>query len=309
MSAIRIKNLSKSFGSFKAVNDISFDVPEHKVFGFLGPNGAGKTTTIRMIVGLSNPTGGEIEITGEKMIFGSSAANALIGYLPEQPTFYSWMTGKEYLSFTADIFKIESNEKENRIKELLGLVGLSDAKNKRIGAYSNGMKQRLGIAQALINKPKVLIMDEPVSALDPIGRKEILSIIERIKETTTVFMSTHILSDVDRICDDIAIIKGGKILAISSLSELKEKYARAILEVEFNKEPSEDIIQAAKNEKWSKKVEKNGSKLKVWLSDTSVMEKNIPLEFLISKKIGILKYGLILPEVEDLFIEILEESK
>lgn len=309
MSAIKIKNLTKSFGSFKAVNDISFNVSENKVFGFLGPNGAGKTTTIRMLVGLSRPTDGEIEIVGEKMVFGKPEANKLIGYLPEQPSFYNWMSGVEYLNFIADIFKIEPKEKKNRIKELLELVGLSGANNKRIGAYSNGMKQRLGIAQALINKPKVLIMDEPVSALDPIGRKEILSIIERIKETTTVFMSTHILSDVDRICDEIAIIKNGKILITSSLAELKEKYATAILEVELGEEVTSKIVEAAKKQKWVKRIESNGNKLKVWLTETSAMDNNAPLEFLLSQKVSIMKYGLVLPEVEDLFMEILEKNK
>ena len=308
MNAIEIKNLTKSFGTAKAVNNVSFVIPENKVFGFLGPNGAGKTTTIRMIVGLSKPTEGEIRIAGEKVVFGQTSTNKYFGYLPEQPAFYNWMTGFEYLNFVAELFKINKKDRENRIDKLFKLVNLNQARNKRIGAYSNGMKQRLGIAQALINEPKVLIMDEPVSALDPIGRREVLSVIEKLKEKTTILMSTHILSDVDRICDEIAIINNGKLVAVSALAELKEKYATSILEIEFLKDPIE-IIPKLKKESWVNKVEKNGNQVKIWPKDSNLLEKNIPLEFLIKQNIGILKYGLILPEMEDLFMDILKGDR
>jgi ABC-2 type transport system ATP-binding protein len=308
LNAIEIKNLTKSFGSYKAVDNISLNVPENKVFGFLGPNGAGKTTTIRMVVGLSKPNKGEIKIVDKDVVFGQITSNAYFGYLPEQPSFYNWMTGGEYLNFVANLFNIDENKKKERIDELFKLVDLKEAKKKKIGAYSNGMKQRLGIAQALINEPKVLIMDEPVSALDPIGRREILAIIEKLKEKTTIFMSTHILSDVDRICDEIAIINKGKIIAVSPLAELKAKYATQILEIEFIKDP-ETIVKELKEKNWVEKIEKNGNQIKIWPKNTKIVEENIPLEFLLSKKIGILKYGLVLPEMEDLFMEILKEDK
>ncbi len=307
MAAIKIKNLSKIFSGFKAVSGIDFEVSENKVVGFLGPNGAGKTTTIRMIVGLSKPSDGEIEVNGEKVIFGQSKANKSFSYLPELPSFYGWMSGKEYLDYVGKLFGLEGETRRKKITEVLKLVNLTDFSNKKIATYSNGMKQRLGIAQALINDPKVLIMDEPVSSLDPIGRREILNIIENLKKNMTIFLSTHILSDVDRICDEIIIINKGKIVVTSSLSELKEKYAKPILEVEFSSDPSE-MEKDLKNEKWLIKYEKNGDGFKIWPAPEAV-EKNLPLKYFATKNIGIIKYGLNLPEVEDLFIDLIKEKE
>lgn len=306
MASIEIKNLSKKFGNFKAVDNISFEVKKNCVFGFLGPNGAGKTTAIRMMTGLSKPSDGSIKIAEEDVVFGNANANRNFGYLPEQPSFYTWMTGKEYLSFVADIFEIKN--KSERIEKLLATVNLTSSQNKKIGTYSNGMKQRLGIAQALVNDPKVLIMDEPVSALDPIGRKEVLFVIEELKKEKTIFMSTHILSDVDRICDDVAIINKGKIVTLSPLSLLKEKYAKTILEIEFRNDP-EKIISEIKKQNFTEKLEKNGNLLRIWLKDEKAMDDNTPLKFLAKQNNPVLRYGLNLPEIEDLFVEIVKEGK
>jgi ABC-2 type transport system ATP-binding protein len=308
MGAISVKNLTKKFKNFTAVSDLTFELSENRVMGFLGPNGAGKTTTIRMLVGLSRPSKGMIEIAGEKVVFGESTINHFFGYLPEQPSFYPWMTGKEYLNFIADSFGIPKSEKEEKINGLLKLVDLNDAKNKRVGTYSNGMKQRLGIAQAIINDPKVLIMDEPVSALDPIGRREVLDIIENLKKRMTILLSTHILSDVDRICDDVAILNKGKLVMISSLANLKEKYATKILEVEFSSDPQR-VVGDLKKEQWVQKIEKEGNHIKIWLKDEKAIEQNLPLKFFANSKLGILKYGLNLPEVEDLFVNLVKEGR
>lgn len=308
MSAITLSGVSKTFGSFFAVKDLSFEIPENKVVGFLGPNGAGKTTTIRMMVGLSKPTNGEIKIANQKIVFGDARSNYLFGYLPEQPSFYGWMTGQEYLNFIGETFGIEQKELQRRTKELLTLTNLEDAAKKRIGTYSNGMKQRLGIAQALINKPKVLIMDEPVSALDPIGRRQVLNVIEKLKKEMTILLSTHILSDVDKICDEVAIINKGKLVAFSPLSELKAKYATKILDIEFETDPTE-ILPKLKKEDWADKIDKEGSVLRIWLKDEQALSKNVPLKFLADQPIGILKYGLSLPEAEDLFVELVKEEE
>lgn len=221
---------------------------------------------------------------------------------------YSWMSGYEYLSFIGDIFKLPKQTKESRIKRLLELVNLMGAKNKQISTYSGGMKQRLGIAQALINNPEVIIMDEPVSALDPIGRKEVLEVIEKLKTNHTILLSTHILSDVDRICDDVIIINNGKLVISSPLADLKEKYASPILEVEFASDPTK-LLTKLRQEKWVKHADQNGNLLKIWLENNKVVNSNIPLEYFTAQKIGILKYGLTLPETEDLFIELLENKK
>jgi ABC-2 type transport system ATP-binding protein len=308
MGAISVKNLTKKFKNFTAVSDLTFELSENRVMGFLGPNGAGKTTTIHMLVGLSRPSKGMIEIAGEKVVFGESTINHFFGYLPEQPSFYPWMTGKEYLNFIADSFGIPKSEKEEKINGLLKLVDLNNAKDKRVGTYSNGMKQRLGIAQAIINDPKVLIMDEPVSALDPIGRREVLDIIENLKKRMTILLSTHILSDVDRICDDVAILNKGKLVMISSLANLKEKYATKILEVEFSSDPQR-VVGDLKKEQWVQKIEKEGNHIKIWLKDEKAIEQNLPLKFFANSKLGILKYGLNLPEVEDLFVNLVKEGR
>lgn len=308
MAALKLKNLSKKFGDFAAVSNLNFEVAENRVFGFLGPNGAGKTTTIRAIVGLLKPTAGSIEIAGNKIVFGDAKTNKYFGYLPEQPSFYNWMTGQEYLNFIGGTFNLDKEVKKKKIAELLGLVDLADAKLKKISTYSNGMKQRLGIAQALINDPKVLIMDEPVSALDPIGRREVLNIIENLKKKMTVFLSTHILSDVDRICDDVAIINKGKIITVSPLVELKEKYATGILEVEFGSDP-ESILSELRTQPWAGKVEKSGNQIKIWLKGEETIPKNLPLKYFAKVPQSVLKYGLILPEIEDLFIDLITEAK
>ena len=305
MSRIKVTNLTKRFAGFDAVSDLSFEIGENKVLGFLGPNGAGKTTTLRMLVGLSKPTSGKIEICDDEMRFGETKNSHLIGYLPEQPSFYNWMTGGEYLNFIANIFNLSQGEKEKRIKRLFEMVGLDQAQKKRIGAYSNGMKQRLGIAQALINNPKVLIMDEPVSALDPIGRKEVLEIIEKLKKEMTILMSTHILSDVDRVCDNIVIINKGKLVVSSSLASLREKYAKSILQVRFLTNPS-GLIAKLERQSWVLSVSEEKNSLKVYLKDDKVMINNLPLKFFAECGIGVLEYGLVTLETEDLFLKILE---
>lgn len=170
------------------------------------------------------------------------------------------------------------------------------------------MKQRLGIAQALLNNPKVIIMDEPVSALDPIGRREVLSIINHLKKDKTILFSTHILSDVDRVCDDIIIINKGKIITQSPLAELKERYSKPILEVDFSDDPA-ILLHALRQQDWVKKVEENGNRLKIWLSDDGPVNRNVPLKYFAGQEIAVLHYGLVLPEVEDLFVDLLKEEK
>lgn len=305
MSAIQINHLSKSFGNFKAVDDLSFSVAPKRVFGFLGPNGAGKTTTIRMMVGLSRPSSGEIEIAGHSVNFGRPDANRALGYLPEQPSFYTWMNAVEYLDFVGSLFALDADTRKSRIAQLLDLVGLTDARKRKIGSYSNGMKQRLGIAQALMGDPPVLILDEPVSALDPIGRREVLNIIETLKKDKTIFMSTHILSDVDRICDDVAILDKGKLITIAPLSELKNRYAKPILQIEFDQDP-EILLGDLNRQSWLVRIEKNGLHLKLWVSDVNIVNQNIPLKFLAEHNIGVMRYSLSMPETEDLFVEIIE---
>ena len=223
MDILQISNLEKRFGDKQVLKGLNLTVPEKSIFGFIGQNGAGKTTTMKMVLGLMSPDAGEIYVAGEKVCFGQTATNRHIGYLPDVPEYYSFMTAAEYLSFCGDITGMRRGELKVRVKELLDLVGLGNEKH-RIKGFSRGMKQRLGIAQALLNRPKLLICDEPTSALDPVGRKEILDILLAVKEQTTVLFSTHILSDVERICTDVALLNDGVVTMQGKISDVKAKY-------------------------------------------------------------------------------------
>lgn len=220
MNVLSLSHVSKSFGAHSVINDLNLSVPEHTILGFIGQNGAGKTTTMKMILGLLPWDSGQILINGVPVTFGQNHTNQWIGYLPDVPEFYHFMTPMEYLALCGDISGMEKREFQRRSIQLLELVGLTQSQ-KPIGGFSRGMKQRLGIAQALLGKPKLLICDEPTSALDPIGRKEILDILASIKNETTVIFSTHILSDVERICDNIAFLHKGKITLGGTLEEIE----------------------------------------------------------------------------------------
>ncbi|WDV47175.1 ABC transporter ATP-binding protein [Clostridiaceae bacterium M8S5] len=233
MHILSINNLSKKFGSNKVIDNLSLSLTRNTVLGFLGQNGAGKTTTMKMILGLLKPTSGCIEVCGEKVVYGQNDTNKYIGYLPDVPKFYGYMKSTEYLSICGKITGMTNKSIELRSKELLKLVGLDGIK-KPISSYSRGMKQRLGIAQALLNNPQLLICDEPTSALDPVGRNEILNILRQVSSNITVIFSTHILSDVEQICDEIAILHDGVIVKSGKLSNIKSENSTNRLKIVFN---------------------------------------------------------------------------
>ncbi|MBI2837439.1 MAG: ABC transporter ATP-binding protein [Acidobacteria bacterium] len=225
MNAISIKALTKTYRSGfiprrrTVLHGIDIEVAGGEVFGFLGPNGAGKTTTIKAIVGLLQPTSGEIEIFGERA--GTIAAKRRIGYLPENPYLCQFLRGRELLEYHADLCAVPRDDSRVRIPEILRQVGLEPASPLPIRKYSKGMVQRLGLAQAMINDPELLILDEPLSGLDPIGRKEFRDIILGLRDRgKTVFFSSHILQDAEMICDRVAIVVGGIVRRIGSLEEL-----------------------------------------------------------------------------------------
>ena len=221
---LKVNGLSKRFGDKEVLRGIDMHVPENSVFGFIGKNGAGKTTTMKAVLGLIKSDAGEIFVDGDRVSYGETQTNRKIGYLPDVPEFYPFMTAREYLMLCADITGIDKKNALIRTDELLALVGL-DGEKHRIGGYSRGMKQRLGIAQALFSRPRLLICDEPTSALDPVGRKEILDILSAASEQTTVLFSTHILSDVERICTDVAFLNEGRIALNGKLADIKARYS------------------------------------------------------------------------------------
>ncbi len=247
MAILEIKNLQKRFGDKEVLKGVDLSVPEHSVFGFIGKNGAGKTTTMKMILGLLELDAGEIRVAGEPVVYGQNTTNQYIGYLPDVPEFYSFMTAREYLAFCGEITGMSKKEIKVRSEELLELVGLSGERH-RIKGFSRGMKQRLGIAQALLNQPKLLICDEPTSALDPVGRKEILDILLAARKQTTVVFSTHILSDVERICTDVAFLHDGAIHLQGKLADIKSRYRRDEYVLEFEQESEVEVLRDALRE-------------------------------------------------------------
>lgn len=219
---VSINQVTKRFGAKEVLKNVTLTIPEHSVFGFVGANGAGKTTLMKCMLGLLPVTSGTITIAGQPVAFGQTKSNMHIGYLPDVPEFYPYYNAREYLQLCAVITNMQKSERAPRIKELLELVGLSHTKSP-IRTYSRGMKQRLGIAQALLNRPKLLICDEPTSALDPVGRAQILSILQAAKSETTVFFSTHILSDAEQICDRVAMLHEGTIIFEDELAALQQQ--------------------------------------------------------------------------------------
>ncbi len=228
---IHIEHLSKSFGEFKALNDLSLDVKQGEIYGFIGRNGAGKSTTMNIIAGLSKADTGTCVVNGYDVATINHPSELKLGYLPENPSFQGWLTAEETLMFLANP---KRNDTRQRIDYLLNWVGLSEARRRRVGGFSRGMKQRLGLACALIHDPELIILDEPSSALDPEGRSDILSLIKDLKKQgKTIILSTHILSDVERVCDRIGLIHQGKVILEKDLDSLMNDHNKPILDVEF----------------------------------------------------------------------------
>jgi len=274
-AAIETRRLTKVYGKKRALDHVDLRVEEGSIFGFLGPNGAGKTTTLRMLTGLARPTKGTVRVLGHDVSSADNAVRAEIGFLPDVPGFYEWMTAEEFLRFAGGLFGIERRVLDQRVGVLLDLAGLTDV-TTRIGGYSRGMKQRLGVAQALINAPRLLMLDEPTSALDPMGRKEVLDMLESLRGRTTVFFSTHILGDVERICDTVAILDNGRLVVQAPIDELKARYGaeKVVVEVEDGADELATAIDAAP---WSTKVERDGNgTMHVTVADAYAAKRAIP---------------------------------
>jgi ABC-2 type transport system ATP-binding protein len=231
---IRVDQLEKNFGSFLALNKLSFHVPKGCIHGFLGHNGAGKTTTLNILTGFSPYRTGSVQIDGIEVKGAKREVQRKIGYLPEAPQFYEYMQADELLTHLGRIQKWTKRESIHRAEELLGLVGLEDAAKRKVGGYSRGMKQRLGLACALVHDPELILLDEPTSALDPEGRREVLNLIQELKARgKTILISTHILSDVERVCDSVTMIKEGKCILDSDIETLKQIQGPAVYRIEF----------------------------------------------------------------------------
>jgi ABC-2 type transport system ATP-binding protein len=229
-SAISTAGLTKHYPGVPALTDLTLDVPAGSIYGFLGPNGAGKSTTLKILGGLIRPTAGSASVAGIPLTEGLTYRRQ-VGYLAQDPRYYDWMSGRETLQFVASLAPDAAATERAWIDKVLATVGLADAADRRTRTYSGGMRQRLGIAQALITRPSVLLLDEPVSSLDPIGRREVLDLMSELRGETTVFYSTHILEDVQRVSDHVAILDGGRLVQAAPTTELLESFDRDLLRV------------------------------------------------------------------------------
>ncbi|MCJ7842716.1 ABC transporter ATP-binding protein [Lederbergia sp. NSJ-179] len=226
---LTVNSLTKKYRQQLAVAELSFTLENNQCVALLGPNGSGKTTTLNMLAGLLTPTSGTIYFSGKPTMNRYE-----MGYLPQYPAFYPWMTAREYLHFVGKLSGLSKEMRKRNSEEMLTFVGLEEAKNKRIGGFSGGMKQRLGLAQAMLHEPKLLILDEPVSALDPQGRRAVLTIMQELKKRMAILFSTHVLHDAEQVCDEIVMLKDGRMKWSGSLEDLKatQQTETFVLEVE-----------------------------------------------------------------------------
>ena len=295
---LEIKNVTKAFKGKTAVKDFSIELRSGECVGLIGPNGAGKSTLIKVIADIINPNQGEVLLNGQKI----SKMKKEIGYLPQYPNFFHWMTAKETLMFMGQLSGLNKEELANSIKDMLGKVGLNGEGNSKVGTFSGGMKQRLGIAQALLHKPSLIVMDEPVSALDPIGRREVLNLIEEIKKETTILLSTHILSDAEEICERFVMIKNGSKIEDTTIKELINQHSENKLQIEIALK-DQNWIEIVKKFPFVKGIEVMGHKIKISVENIEVNKKMI-MESALEHDVDIIKFEVNHDTLEEIFLKL-----
>lgn len=295
---LEIKNVTKSFKGKIAVNNFSMELQAGECVGLIGPNGAGKSTLIKVISDITNPTAGEVLLNGIKI----SKMKSEIGYLPQYPNFFHWMTAREMLTFMGQLSGLKKEELSKSIPKMLEKVGLKEEENAKVSTFSGGMKQRLGIAQALLHKPALIVMDEPVSALDPIGRREVLNLIEEIKKDTTILLSTHILSDAEEICERFVIIKDGTKIEDTTITELLHRNRENKLIIEITAK-DQNWIEVVKKLPYVKNVEVVGLKIKVKVESIEI-NKNMLLQNALEHKVDIVKFKMSNDTLEEIFLKL-----
>ncbi|MBC1808226.1 ABC transporter ATP-binding protein [Listeria seeligeri] len=270
MEKLKIQGLKKKYNGKLVIKGINLTINNKECIALIGPNGAGKTTIINMIVQILTPDEGQITLNGQD----AKLVREKIGFLPQYPEFYGWMTAVECLRFMGKLSNMEKKDIETRIQEVLLLVGLADKAKKKISTYSGGMRQRLGIAQAILHRPELLILDEPVSALDPIGRREIIQLLENLKKEITILFSTHILKDAEEICDRIAIIKEGELVTDKTVTQLLQEESSSVFDVEFIGD-SDAWQQILIQNEFIEKIEKIGTVYQVYSTDRKACSEAI----------------------------------
>jgi ABC-2 type transport system ATP-binding protein len=307
---IETQALSKSYGSVAALQALDLQVPQNAIFGFLGPNGAGKTTTMKLLLGLIRPTSGSGTIFGHDIVSDNLAIRARVGYLPQQPRFYPEMTAWETLQFTASFFFAGPKELiDQRIREMLHLVGLEDKAQRPVGGFSGGERQRLGIAQAQINYPDLLILDEPAAALDPIGRHDVLRIMERLCAYSTIFYSTHILDDVQQVSDTVAIMNRGRLVSQGPIAALLNGSGQIIYDVGL-KGQTDTLYRTVSQQPWVNRIAvaaQNGTThWQVVVSDENAAEQQFFRLLSRDQDVVVTEYKRKQFELEEIFMQLVE---
>jgi ABC-2 type transport system ATP-binding protein len=311
VNAIRVEGMDKSYGGVRALDSLDLEVEADTVFGFLGPNGAGKTTTIRILTGLAHPSAGRAQVAGVEVEAGNGLLAHAIGHLPEEPAFYPWMTPLEFLDYVGRLFGLTGAERKTRTQELLALVGLTEDAKRRIGGFSRGMRQRLGIAQALVNRPQVIFLDEPASALDPAGRRDVLELISVLKGQATVFMSSHILADVARVCDTVGIIDAGKMLTVAPLEALLDRYAPPVFEIEGLPGGDAEVqawVDGLAGLSWIDSVSVEAHTARVYVKDLEKARFGL-FSSISEAGLAVNRFEAARPSLEDIFLKLVEEGK
>ncbi len=296
-----------------ALKGLSLKVPRHSIFGFLGPNGAGKTTTIKLLLGLSGPTGGQGKVFGKDIVRESTEIRARVGYLAQDPRYYEHMTARQTLTFTAGLFYSGPKDQiAERVEDMLNLVGLEDKADRPIKGFSGGERQRLGLAQAQVNYPDLLILDEPAASLDPQGRHDVLEVMERLRKYSTIFYSTHILDDVQRVSDTVAILNHGELVAEAPIQQLLTGGGGVIFRLAFEGDPN-PVKGLITSQPWVKAIEtrqENGQpEWRVSVSDENAAKDELLRLVLSQSGLRVTEFGRLKYDLEEIFLKIVEGSE
>ena len=306
---VEVRDLTKRYGGASgvlALDGLELDVPAGSVFGLLGPNGAGKTTALRLLVGLARPTRGSVVIDNGLIDPARPDRRRGIGVLDQEPRYYGWMRGRELVEMVGRLHGLPSAVARERAAEVLERVGLADAAKRRISGYSGGMRQRLGIAQALVDRPRLLVLDEPVSSLDPEGRRDVLALIAELRETATVIFSTHVLTDIERICDRVAILDHGRLVTVAPLDELLARYALPLYRLV--PEVGEDaglarLATALRTVPWVDRVDVDGIGMTVGVTDETTASSEL-LRAVVAADLRLASFERVRPDLEDVFLRL-----
>jgi ABC-2 type transport system ATP-binding protein len=307
---INTQGLSKSYGEVAALKSLDLRVPQKSIFAFLGPNGAGKTTTLKLLLGLIRPTSGSGSIFGRDIVRDSAEIRRNVGYLPQDARFYEHMTARQTLDYAAHFyFKGPQNEVNKRVDEMLELVGLADKADRPVKGFSGGERQRLGIAQAEVNYPDLLILDEPAASLDPMGRRDVLEVMQRIRKYATIFYCTHILDDVQRVSDTVAILNQGQLVTQGPIGELLEGSGGTVYSITLNRD-CEKAYARVRKQAWVTGIQvgrRNGhTKWDVTVTDKAAAEDQLLRLVLTSEGVGVADFRRKEYDLEDIFMNIVE---